>query len=251
MMGAGWFAAMVALPDFVSYPTVNSSAFNRGTDAWPTQSPVILLYVVLTIIRPQDCVPGLVGIPLLPVVNGWSGGAVEELAKFGPVAISFFIFAAACTSQRRLIIAMGVFVLCAMVLALHGVEQAKTGIGWTGTPLIEDGRIQYVGIFNDPNDLGLLFVATLPMAVYLRRFGGFLGKLFWLAGALLLLYGVYLTNSRGAMLAVLVVGVAGIAYATAPGPASAAVAGLVCMQALSRRSRSARGPANGWSTARC
>ena len=36
--------------------------------------------------------------------------------------------------------------------------------------------------------------------------GGFLRRLWWLAAAALLLYGVYLTNSRGAMLAVLVVG---------------------------------------------
>jgi O-antigen ligase len=91
------------------------------------------------------------------------------------------------------------------VLAVHGVEQKANGIGWTGMPLVqEDGRIQYVGIFSDPNDLGLLFVATLPMAMYLSGRGGMLGlaRLFWLAIAGLLVYGIYLTNSRGAMLAV-------------------------------------------------
>jgi putative inorganic carbon (HCO3(-)) transporter len=235
--------------------------------------PLILLYVALTIIRPQDYVPALVGVPLLPVVlilaflcwlgssgktyaapqftllpafllvlmfsqvvNGWTGGALDQLAKFGPAAISFFIFAAACTNQRHLKISMGVLVICAMVLALHGVEQVKTGIGWTGTPLIDDGRIQYVGIFNDPNDLGLLFVSAFPMAVFLRRFGGFFGRLFWLGGALLLLYGVYLTNSRGAMLAVLVV--AGVYIWHRRGPVTAGtlgVIGLICMRALSSR----------------
>ncbi|HEY1589813.1 MAG TPA: O-antigen polymerase, partial [Rhodanobacter sp.] len=179
-----------------------------------------LLYLVLTIIRPQDYLPGLVGVPVLPVVlvlaflawlvsaaktfaapqflilpvfllvlmvsqvvNGWSGGALDELTKFGPTVVAFFVLAACCTSQHRVVVAMAVFVLCAVVLALHGVEQADTGVGWTGIPIGEDGRIQYVGIFNDPNDLGLLFAATLPMAVFLSRRGGFFGRVFWLAAA--------------------------------------------------------------------
>ncbi len=90
-------------------------------------------------------------------------------------------------------------------MAVHGVEQKANGIGWTGMPLVqEDGRIQYVGIFSDPNDLGLLFVAAVPMAVYLSSRGGFMGlaRIVWLSLAGLLVYGVYLTNSRGAMLAV-------------------------------------------------
>ncbi|MFA6229090.1 MAG: O-antigen ligase family protein [Rhodanobacter sp.] len=201
-----------------------------------------LLYVVLTIIRPQDYMPALAGVPLLPVVlilaslawlasraktfdapqflilpmfmvvamlslvvNHWLGGALEVLRTFGPIVIAFFVLAAGCHSRRNVTIAMAVFVLCAVVLALHSVEQAHTGIGWTGTLLGEDGRVRYVGIFNDPNDLGLLFAATMPMAFFLTGFGGFLGRLFWLAAAALLLYGIYLTNSRGALLAALVV----------------------------------------------
>jgi O-antigen ligase len=204
--------------------------------------PLILFYLMLTIVRPQDYLPGLVEVPLLPVVlvlaflcwlvsasktfaapqffllpafllvlmisqitNGWAGGAKDELIKFGPTVIAFFVFAAACTTQRRVIIAMMVFVLCSIVLALHGVEQHQLGMGWTGVPIGQDGRIQYVGIFNDPNDLGMLFAATIPIAFYLRQRGRGIMRLFWLLGALLLLYGTYLTNSRGAMLAVLVV----------------------------------------------
>ena len=100
---------------------------------------------------------------------------------------------------------MSVMVLCATVLAMHGIGQHRSGIGWTGIPIGEDGRIQYVGIFNDPNDLGMLFVSVFPMAALLCKRAGFVGKLFWFACILTLLYGVYLTNSRGAMLGVLVV----------------------------------------------
>lgn len=232
-----------------------------------------LLYLALTIIRPQDYVPALAGIPLLPVVlllafaawairsgknfdapqflllpvflvvgmvsmvaNHWLGGALDLLVRFGPTVIAFFVFAAACTSQRHVTVAMAVFVVCASVLAVHSIEQANTGVGWTGMTIGEDGRVRYVGIFNDPNDLGLLFAATLPMAFFLSSRGGFLRRLLWLAAAALLLYGTYLTNSRGAMLAVLVVG--GIFVWKRRGMFTAGVLGvlgLVVMRMLSSR----------------
>ncbi|MGF6496011.1 putative inorganic carbon (HCO3(-)) transporter [Luteibacter sp. 621] len=233
---------------------------------------LILLYVVLTIIRPQDYIPGLDLVPILPVVlalaffawlgssqktfeapqfiilpcfllilmisqvtNGWTGGALDELAHFGPVVIAFFVLGASCTTQKRVRIAMAVMVACAAVLALHGVEQARTGMGWTGIPIGEGNRIQYVGIFNDPNDLGLLFAATLPMAVFLGRRGA-PGRLLWLACAVLLLYGTYLTNSRGALLAVLVVAGCYIWYRKGMVVAGTlGVIGLVGLKLLSSR----------------
>jgi putative inorganic carbon (hco3(-)) transporter len=108
--------------------------------------------------------------------------------------------------RSHVVITFAVFALGAIVLALHGVDQFYNGIGWTGMDLSEDNRIQYVGIFNDPNDLGLLFATTLPMVFYLSGRGGFLGRIFWLMGASLLLYAIYLTNSRGAILAVVAIG---------------------------------------------
>jgi len=203
---------------------------------------LILLYLMLVLLRPQEY-PALedAHLPLLPVtlvlalcgwlisrtksfgspqylllgaflavmmlsevMNGWFGGLLTELLQFGPVVAAFVILSNAITSTRQVFIVMAVFVVCATVLALHGIEQARTGIGWTGVPLIQDGRIQYVGIFNDPNDLGMLFVLSLPMAMALSGRGGAFGlrRLFWLGAGVLLLYGIYLTDSRGALLAV-------------------------------------------------
>jgi len=206
--------------------------------------PLIVLYLSLTILRPQDYIPSLTGVPLLPAVLGlallawlpsrqksfaaphyvllpvflvalmmsevavgWMGGALEQLTSFAPVIVAFVVLSTAVSpNTRRVSGTFAVFVLCSCILALHGVEQRHTGVGWTGMGLSEDGRIQYVGIFNDPNDLGLLFVTAVPMAFYLYSQARFLKRLAWLACAGLLLYGVYLTNSRGAMLAVLVEG---------------------------------------------
>jgi len=253
--------------------------------------PLILLYLVLTIIRPQEYMPLFTGIPVLPavlimafgcwlisngktfaapqfvilpifllilmisvVVNGWFGGALDQLEKFGPIMIAFFIFASACNTQRRVTIAMAVFVLCSVVLVAHGIGQARDGVGWTGVPLSEDGRIQYVGIFNDPNDLGLLFATTMPMAVFLSTLRGSLLRLFWLGCAAMLFYGTYLTNSRGALLAVLVV--AGVYVWYRRGFVTAGtlgVVGLACLKLLSSRMQeldpdeeSASGRVNAW-----
>ena len=202
---------------------------------------LINIYLILTIVRPQDYIQAFEVIRILPVVlaaaliglvfspnknfaapqflllvmflgvamlsevaSGWEGGALQELAVFGPVVLAFAILANAVTTRHRAIVVMEIFTICAAILALHGVLQIQSGMGWTGKTLVEDGRIQYVGIFSDPNDLGMLFVMTLPMAVYLGGRRGWLGltRVFWPGIVALLLYGTYLTVSRGAVLAV-------------------------------------------------
>lgn len=204
---------------------------------------LILVYLAFAIVRPQDFLPGMAGLPvmsltlllafvgwllrgartpgapqflLLPlfvliamasmVVNGWSGGMEYVLEQMGPSLIVFFVLASAIDDPRRTATTFAVIGLCAMVLALHSVEQASQGVGWTGMTLGEDGRIRYVGIFNDPNDLGLLFVMALPMLFCVAARAGFLGRWFWRAGIVLLLAGIYLTKSRGTQLAVLMMG---------------------------------------------
>lgn len=232
-----------------------------------------LLYLALTIVRPQDYLPGLAGVPLLSGVlalaflswlfsrgkafaapqfailpvfllvtmvsqatNGWVGGMLDQFGLFAPAVVIFFVLAAGCREPKHVITTMKIFAACAAVLALHGVEQAATGMGWTGMPIGEDHRIQYVGIFNDPNDLGLLFVAALPMAGFLAARARLLGRMFWGVCVGLLLYGVYLTNSRGAFLGVLMVG--GVYIWRHRGPVvagSLAVVGLAAMKLLSSR----------------
>ena len=144
---------------------------------------------------------------LSQIFNGWMGGAIVQLASFGPSIIAFLVLSHVATHRRHVVTTMALIVLCSAVLAVHGIDQATYGIGWTGVGLSQETRIQYVGIFNDPNDLGLLFIMALPMAMFLSARGGLLGlrRLFWWAGGGLLLYGIFLTSSRGALLALIAV----------------------------------------------
>lgn len=228
----------------------------------------MLLYLVLVIIRPQDY-PALVDsmpLPLLPlalilaallwlmsarkrfdapqyvllllffvvmmlsnVANGWFGGALVQLNKFAPVVLAFIVFANAVDDRRRMVKAMAVLTLCAAVLAVHGIEQSRLGVGWTGIGMSQETRIQYVGIFNDPNDLGMLFVTCLPMAFYLASRGG-LARLVWWAAIVALVWGIVLTDSRGTLVATL--GLLGVYVWWRKGLVFAGVVGALALVAL-------------------
>jgi putative inorganic carbon (hco3(-)) transporter len=205
----------------------------------------MLLYLVLVLVRPQDYPEWEnLGVPVLPItlilaflfwlpsrnkdltapqylllpaflltlmlsqiVNGWMGGAVVQLSTFGPAVMAFLVMSHVATDRSHVIRMMVFIVLSSVLLAIHGIQQVELGVGWTGVGLSQETRIQYVGIFNDPNDLGLLFIMALPMAMFLSARGGLLGlrRLFWWAGGGMLLYGIYLTSSRGALLALIAV----------------------------------------------
>ena len=63
-----------------------------------------------------------------------------------------------------------------------------------------------MGFFKDPNDIGLFLVMCMPFTFYFMSKSAFISKLFYFSILSALLYGVYLTNSRGTFL-----GVAGLA----------------------------------------
>ncbi|HJW45983.1 MAG TPA: O-antigen ligase family protein [Lysobacter sp.] len=190
------------------------------------------------------------------IVNGWMGGALVQLTKFAPVVLAFCVLSNSLTSPGRVHMTMAIFVICAAVLSVHGIEQVSQGIGWTGVELSQGTRIQYVGIFNDPNDLGMLFVMSLPMAVHLGYRGrpGLLRKLMWLGLGGVLVYGIYLTNSRGTILALLAV--LGVHVWLRRGLLSAATLGTIAlvgmmmlpsrMQELDVEEASAAGRVDSW-----
>ncbi len=122
---------------------------------------------------------------------------------FVPTMILFYVVATSMDSIKRFRDLSIVLTAVSCVHALHGAEQAmsEAGIGWTGAKMI-DGRITYIGFLNDPNDLALALLMTLPFTTYLAmRSTSFLARLALAGAAALILYGIYLCNSRGSLLA--------------------------------------------------
>jgi O-antigen ligase len=203
---------------------------------------LILLSIVLILIRPQDYIPGLqessivnfaliatsiswftssrqkLDFPQVPILLAFvacmavsvllsdGGGDVwDDLMKFFPSLMLFIFIATIVTSQARITTVMDLIAVCAFIIAIHSIQQYRNGVGWTGLEvLIEHDikRIRYLGIFNDPNDLGLLLVTSLPIVFYwLEKESNPPVKVIYLGVLGVLMYGIYLTNSRGSMMA--------------------------------------------------
>ncbi len=205
---------------------------------------VFLAYLILLILRPHEFDPALANVPILQIVllvgcaawavsrdkhfeypqfklippllaiiwigvglsgAGWWSGLVDALDKLLPPLLMFVVATGAVRSVRQLRIVAYTLVGCACLLVLHGHLQLRDGVGWTGA-LPNEGRITYSGIFNDPNDLGLLFVIGFGLAIYLLGTArSRLQKILLLAALGWIGYGVLLTDSRGTLLGTLAI----------------------------------------------
>lgn len=199
----------------------------------------LLFYLVILYVRPQEYVPSLMGTPVVPVsltfatgiwllaqeklfdapqhglmlaltaaialsvlATGWVTGAVNAVTKFVPTLLVFYLVATSVDSMKRFREICLVLSALSVVIAVHGMEQIATegGVGWTGATTIE-GRITYLGLLNDPNDLSMAFLMSLPLTLYLARVtGSFVLRLLSYAAAGVTLYGIYLCDSRGSIL---------------------------------------------------
>ncbi|MGB2741776.1 MAG: O-antigen ligase family protein [Cognaticolwellia sp.] len=124
------------------------------------------------------------------------------------VIFPLFLFSNCVTTIRRQHILMLICLTAAMLMVHNGhVQQtASEGFGWAfdthsvGRITLGERRITYLGFFNDPNDLGMFLVMNLPFAIYFYKKGASIMKLLMLGVIAALLYGIYLTDSRGTML---------------------------------------------------
>ncbi len=201
----------------------------------------LLLCIVILYVRPQEYVPALLEAPIVPLTMvgaalfwliaqprsfeasqhglllwlffamvwsvlmvGYFMGAWLAFTSFLPTLLLFYMTATSVDSIKRLREMGIVLVAVSVVIAYHGMGQVadEQGVGWTGVQTIE-GRITYLGFLNDPNDLAMAFLMSLPFAFYLARLSSsFLMRLAWYAAAGAILYGIYLCNSRGSMLGI-------------------------------------------------
>jgi O-antigen ligase len=125
---------------------------------------------------------------------------IESVIDFLPVVMMYLIIANVVVTKRELSFLLNMLVVLTLVLAAQGIVQYYTGTGIGGQETYK-GRIQGVGIFSDPNDLGLALVMVLPY-VFLRFFDS---PKPWQKGLslfsmLVLVYALYLTQSRGGLM---------------------------------------------------
>ena len=255
---------------------------------------LLCLYTLFLLLRPQDFIEPLHGTPLMSIflggamlltlmrrdfglrdvpswallfllavmvlssaANGWLGGGVTIVREFGPVVATYLVYSHQLREPGRLGRLCLLVVACTTVMVVHSVQQLETGIGWSGARVVEGNRVTWVGIFNDPNDLGLMFLVAIPMILMRARLAASAFMRFcWYGLALFHVYGIYLTHSRGAVLTLLLlVAVAGYRrYGMARSAVAALLASPVMymvlsgMRSINAEEESAAGRIEAWYT---
>jgi putative inorganic carbon (hco3(-)) transporter len=252
----------------VAFARVRTGGQNK-TDAF-VPFFFLCIYMILILVRPQEWVAQLQDLPVirlslllaffsylalqqdktLPpqticcmllavfillsgIRNGWFSGGLQSSSNYILSAVlPIIVFSGLTTTVNRTRVLMWVAIAAALLMVHHGIAQKNSpvGMGWTGSTLSWMDRITYVGFFNDPNDLGMFFVMTLPFVALFFLQGGALLKLIMALVALYILYGVYLTNSRGALVSL--VAMAGVFSYLHWGKAKTLLTGILLSPAL-------------------
>jgi hypothetical protein len=178
---------------------------------------------------------GLAMAVFLSVLIGahWIGGAIQACLAFIPGPLAYFLVCLHCDSKKKLqFLAAIMLFVCLFVIAngsyemLHGVPVTDTlQPGGSDTPaqiawnmgssylfvMRSDAgewfyRLRGQGQINDPNDLGQFIICVIPLVFLLWKSGKTLRNvLIVILPVCVLLLGAYLTHSRGALLALMVV----------------------------------------------
>jgi O-antigen ligase len=139
--------------------------------------------------------------------HGWLGGTIVALQKFLPLGIVFFLTAFAVRSVKH----FKLLRLCLLAVTFYLLRRGFSDYFWNpeGSPFVmiqteygvTNSRLQGLGILGDPNAFGQFLLAMLPLLFVGVARQGWLKRTFvvWPSSALVLA-GIYLTHSRGALI---------------------------------------------------
>ncbi|MES2625956.1 MAG: O-antigen ligase family protein [Pseudomonadota bacterium] len=158
---------------------------------------------------PQTRFMGLFTLSILLslVFSGWVGSIVVYGQDFIQQSLlPFILLTTLLDTRKKLYVILVIIFITSMIMVLNGYYQTidPAGIGLVGNLAYQNEnylRINYVGFFNDPNDLGMFLAMALPIVFFLKMKSPKLLKLPFWGAVFAILYGIYLTNSRGTLLA--------------------------------------------------
>ena len=149
----------------------------------------------------------------------WPGGAVQAVLGFIPCAFAYYLVVLQCNSKKKLkLLVLMLLFVCLFVIA-HGCIKQIYGIPDNAPPDTEATDNQYLismknnagdwfyrlrglGEINDPNDFGQLIVCAIPLLFIFWRAKKIINNIvFVILPVCTLLFGTYLTHSRGALVA--------------------------------------------------
>jgi len=164
----------------------------------------------------------LVSTPLLKL---WLGGVLEAIREQAPFLIVLFLVRVNCDSTSRRKALIFALLLLMTVLTLFGAynfhahledpdnpfvyrhvlgDDADGGQAAAGEDVEWEYRLKAQGLLGDPNDFAQAMLVTIALSTVFWGQGPFSNFFLVLAPGAILLYGIYLTNSRGALVALAV-----------------------------------------------
>lgn len=153
----------------------------------------------------------LVYLVLTLLIVRWPGSVLQNLSEFIKAVCFFFFAACILDSPKRIKIFVAVFVSCQIFRVLEPLYLHMTEGYWGGATHIGKGEFagRLAGSPSDvinPNELGFVIATAVPFLYYLFWQGSATKKMLFISLMPLLLYALILTMSRGAFLALLVIG---------------------------------------------
>jgi len=227
---------LAALVFFVSLPAL------QGSVIFKTSQSIALIGLTIAV--------------FLSVLIGvhWAGGAVQAFFAFVPSAFAYWLVCLHCNSKKKFQILVLMLLLVCTFVTLRGAFDLFHGIPASGPPqalescdpdlslwdtehpyvlaqLSDAGewiyRIRGQDFINDPNDFGQLLVCVIPLMFVFWRPRRILQNIAMvMLPVCVLLFGTFLTHSRGALLALIAVSVVGARRRIGTLPALLLAAGL-------------------------
>lgn len=136
---------------------------------------------------------------------------VEQFILYTKRVAVFFMILCLVRSGRQLKIVISVMIILTVLLAIQAIYQSRLGIGLAGQPLVElhgfgGGRASWIGAWDGPNVLCLLFVVAIALSLgFITRSYNLLWRYANCIFIIIMTAGVYVTNSRGGFIGLLMV----------------------------------------------
>jgi hypothetical protein len=203
LLGAQIYLALILLCLVVAFPALLEKLTARALESQPISLCVLALFPAI----------------LLSLLSHlYLGDAFKFSGEFLKVLIYYLLFISLVDSPARLRTFLTCFAAFTAVVALlaifdyHGIRKLPEVAPAPGTEVDPYeppapgllGRMIGTGLFQDPNDLCVLLVVAMVLALYrLADVSGGLLRWLWLVPLALFAYGFFRTQSRGGLLALM------------------------------------------------
>jgi len=145
-------------------------------------------------------------VPISYVANGRLSGLWDATLEFITLFLLFFIIVSIPGNFREFRAICWTLFACTSIIAADGILQHFKGTDLVGqTPVV--GRIRWIGLFADPNELALLIDSFFPFVlvdVFDRNVRP-RGRAFLALIGIVMVAAIYFTNSRGGFIAFLAI----------------------------------------------